>query len=66
MNPAAKATTGPLHAVPCAHCGAAMDMRGLQEQNLVENGQHVVCDACNRPSLIVAVQQTTIIRVRQA
>ena len=62
----ARTTSGPLHAVPCAHCGAAQDMRGLDEQHLLENGQNVICDGCNMPSEIVAVAKTTVVRLRQA
>jgi DNA-directed RNA polymerase subunit RPC12/RpoP len=63
--PALGTTSGPLHAVPCAHCGTAQDMRILDEQKLIETGQGVVCDHCKRTSRIVGVRETKVIVLRQ-
>jgi len=63
--PAAGTTNGPLHAVPCAHCGTPQDLRILSEQKLLDNGQGVVCDHCNRTSKIVALKEITVVVLRQ-
>jgi hypothetical protein len=63
---AAKTTQGPLHAVPCAHCGAPQDARVLDEQKLIEVGQGMICDNCNKTSVIAGVRQTKVIVLRQA
>lgn len=63
--PAEGTTSGPMHAVPCAHCGTAQDLRILDDQKLVENGQGVVCDHCNRTSRIVGIRETKVIVLRQ-
>jgi hypothetical protein len=63
--PAAGTTNGPLHAVPCAHCGTPQDMRGLDEQKLLENGAEIVCDNCERTSTVVGIKQLKVIVLRQ-
>lgn len=63
--PATGTTSGPLHAVPCAHCGAKQDARELDAQQLIETGQGLVCDNCKRTSTIVGVRQTKVIVLRQ-
>jgi len=63
--PAQGTTNGPLHAVPCAHCGARQDLRLLDEQKLLDMGQGVVCDHCKRTSRIVGVRETKVIVLRQ-
>lgn len=59
-------TSGPAHKVPCAHCGADLDLRDLEAQSLLEHGSNVICDDCNRPSEIVRVQKVTVVSLRQA
>jgi hypothetical protein len=66
MTATPRTTSGPASAVPCAHCGAPGDYRGLEEQHLLDTGHTVICDACNRTSEIVGVQQVTLVRLRQA
>jgi DNA-directed RNA polymerase subunit RPC12/RpoP len=51
--------------VPCAHCGTPQDLRILSEQKLLDNGQGVVCDHCNRTSKIVALKEITVVVLRQ-
>jgi hypothetical protein len=63
--PAAGTTNGPLHAVPCAHCGGAQDMRELDAQQLLERGSSVVCDHCKRKSLIVGIREVKVVVLRQ-
>lgn len=63
--PAAGTTNGPLHAVPCAHCGTPQDLRALDEQKLVENGAGISCDRCNRISEVVGIKNIKLIVMRQ-
>lgn len=63
--PAAGTTQGPLHAVPCAHCGKPNDMRVLDEQKLIDPGSGVECDHCGRISTIVGVRQTKVVVLKQ-
>lgn len=66
MDLSKRTTHGPLHAVPCAHCGGANDMRDIKDQGLLDNGQAMICDHCGRRSEIVQVAETTIVKVRQS
>jgi len=56
---------GPLHAVPCAHCGAPQDLREADKDMLVEVGRGCVCDHCNRTSEIVGVREIKVVVMRQ-
>jgi hypothetical protein len=63
----AKPTKGPLHAVPCPHCGATNDFRDLQETYgaTFEPGFKTDCDHCGRHMEVVAVQPVVFVGVRQ-
>lgn len=63
--PAAGTTNGPLHAVPCAHCGHPNDLRELDAQQLVDKGSGVVCDNCDKTSRIVGIRELKIVVLRQ-
>lgn len=41
-------TTGPVHAVPCPHCGRTNDLRELESQNLLDTGSQLVCAPVDR------------------
>ena len=63
--------TGPLHAVPCPHCGHTSDWRELELAgdygNIgLEPGTTVSCDHCNLMMRVVGVNRVTIITVRRA
>lgn len=57
-------TQGPMHAVPCPHCGAPNDFREL-ESHKAEPGDTAACDACDGVMQITAMQPVTIVRVRK-
>ena len=65
--PSAKVTKGPLHNVPCPHCGTGIDCRDLQETygTSFEPGMKIDCDHCGRHMQVTAVQSVTIVTVRQ-
>lgn len=57
-------TTGPVHRVPCPHCGKPQDMRELAAQNLLDTGNDVVCEDCGRVYIITGIAQIMLITVR--
>lgn len=70
--PGKSVTQGPIHKVPCPHCGGALDFRahadgesggtGWGEQALETNAR-VDCDHCDRPSKILAKEKITVIKL---
>lgn len=56
---------GPIDRVPCPHCGKAMDLRDLRDQNVLDTGHHLLCDHCQRWSEICAIQIVTFVAVRK-
>jgi hypothetical protein len=34
---------GPVHHVPCPHCGRRNDLRELDSQNLLDTGSEIIC-----------------------
>lgn len=64
--PANAHKTGPIHAVPCAHCGLPNDLRKIKDEGVLERGGNMECDHCHMFSEIVAIQPVTIIAVRQS
>lgn len=64
--PAAPQTTaGPLHKVPCPHCGHPNDCRLLHEQSLLEAGHKIDCDRCHRLMLVLSCAPVVMVQVRQ-
>lgn len=62
-----RTTEGPLHAVPCPHCGKANDFRQLDEtiSSLLEGGTWVSCDHCGGQLTVVKVVPIKVVQVRQ-
>ncbi len=65
--------TGPVERVTCPHCGKHNDFRHLQEQQLLDTGSTVQCDAkdargnvigCGRLMKVVAVRQVLVVAVQ--
>lgn len=65
--------TGPVERVTCPHCGKPNDFRPLQEQQLLDTGSTVQCDAkdargntigCGRIMKVVAVRQVLVVAVQ--
>ncbi len=56
---------GPIHAVPCPHCGKPNDFRDLQQQQLLDTGHTVGCDHCGRQMDVVRIAPVTVISVRK-
>lgn len=63
--PAAGTTKGPVHAVPCAHCGHAQDLRVIDAQKLLDVNAGVVCDHCDKTSNIVSIREIKFVVLRQ-
>lgn len=63
--PAAGMVNGPLHAVPCAHCGRPNDLRDLDGQKILEVGSGLVCDHCGRTSKIAGIKELKIVVLKQ-
>lgn len=63
--PAPGTTNGPMHSVPCAHCGHKNDLRELEAQKLVEVGQGIICDNCSKQSRIVGMKSVMMVVLRQ-
>jgi endogenous inhibitor of DNA gyrase (YacG/DUF329 family) len=67
-----QATQGPIHRVPCPHCGKPNDFRahadselggaGWGEQGL-ETGAKVDCDQCGRFAKILAIEKVVVIKL---
>jgi len=67
-------TSGPLHAVPCPHCGKHNDLRELASQNLLDTGHRITCGSikgddvrsgyCGRIFQVTRIQPITIVQVR--
>ncbi len=70
--PGKSVTQGPIHRVPCPHCGQALNFQahadadsggaGWGEQGL-ETGARVDCDHCERTSKILAKEKITVIKL---
>ncbi len=72
LPPRQGVTQGPIHKVPCPHCGQPLDFRahageelggtGWGEQGL-ETGAVVDCDHCSRKSRVAAVERITVVKL---
>lgn len=56
---------GPVHHVPCPHCGRPNDLRELDSQNLLDTGAEIICSSvdgsagtghCGRLFMVSAVR----------
>lgn len=67
VQPTAATVDGPVHKVPCAHCGKPNDLRVLQKDlgESFEPGTSYQCDHCHRLNRITKVVPTLVIQVRQ-
>ena len=63
QQPPPATTSGPIHGVPCPHCGKLNDFREVREE--LDKGLAVSCDVCNRMIEVVGVQPVTVVRVRR-
>ena len=63
---------GPVHGVPCPHCGRTNDLRELDSQNLLDTGAEIVCSAldgtpsgghCGRLFQVVRIQAVKFVVV---
>lgn len=70
-----KTVSGPMHAVPCPHCGRTHDMRDLESQQLLDTGADITCEPlegqpdtgyCRRVFTIVGMRPITVVTVRQS
>lgn len=64
-----KSSQGPVHRVPCPHCGFMNDFRNLDSQGLLDTGHSVYCrdddgGGCGRLMMVVAVQTIKMIAVK--
>lgn len=61
----AKATSGRVDAVPCAHCGTTMDLRPAKESGVLDTAIDVTCDTCHKTSRVVGVKDVTMVALKQ-
>jgi phage terminase large subunit GpA-like protein len=75
LPPRQGTTHGPLHKVPCPHCGKPNDFRPLagEEQGMsgwgdqgLETGATIECDHCRRLSKIAGVERITVVTLVRA
>jgi len=79
MPPAAPArhgmTSGPMHKVPCPHCGKDLNFSAHAGEELggtgwgdqaLEVGATIDCDHCDRQSKVAAVQRVTVVKLVRA
>jgi endogenous inhibitor of DNA gyrase (YacG/DUF329 family) len=69
MGVAASTVSGPVSAVPCAHCGKPQDYTALENQRDEEGlapelprGARVECDDCGKLSEVVDVRKVVLVR----
>ncbi|HEY4266776.1 MAG TPA: hypothetical protein VGM94_01160 [Galbitalea sp.] len=58
-------TQGPIHRVPCPHCGQPEDFRALNDQQLLDTGHQVVCEHCGYSMEVVGIQDVKVVSVRK-
>lgn len=65
-------TGGPIHGVPCPHCGTPNDLRDLDAQNLLDTGNEIVCSPvdgaigtkhCGRMFVVSRIQMVKVVQV---
>jgi hypothetical protein len=63
----AQATSGPVNAVPCPHCGKPNDLSPhAEEEQHLDTGNEFDCDHCHRLMQVTAIKQVTVVSVRQS
>lgn len=60
-----KAVIGPISRVPCPWCGTKNDFREVNEQFPLEGGCVVDCDRCQQKSIVVQVDRSPRIVLKQ-
>lgn len=62
-----KMTTGPIHSVPCPHCGHRQDLRIIRDaaRESFEVGAFGSCDKCLRVWDITMIQPVVVVKLRQ-
>lgn len=61
----ARTVQGPIHAVPCPHCGKHNDFRTLKSEQLVDTGHQMFCDYCGRSMEVVKMATVEFLVVRR-
>ena len=61
----ASTVQGPIHQVPCPHCGKPNDFRTLKSQQLVDTGHCTFCDWCGRSMEVVKMATIEVLVVRR-
>lgn len=56
---------GPIHAVPCPHCGKPNDYRTLKSEQLLDTGHCNFCDYCGHSMEVVKLATIEIVVVRR-
>lgn len=56
---------GPIHQVPCPHCGKPNDFRTLKGQQLLDTGHCMFCDHCGRSMEVVKIATVEFLVVRR-
>lgn len=65
-NPATRVLSGPVHAVPCPHCGKPNDFRPLRDQMLLVEESQFDCDHCGHVMEFLNLRKVELINVRQS
>lgn len=63
--PLPSTTSGPIHQVPCPHCGKPNDFRALKSQQLIDTGHQMYCDHCGRSMEVVRIATVEVVSVRR-
>lgn len=58
-------TSGPVHAVPCPHCGKPNDFRPIRDQMLLVEEAQFDCDHCGRVMEFMQMKSIQVITLRQ-
>lgn len=58
-QPLPPTTQGPVHAVPCPHCGRPNNCKGLHE--MLTSGTTLTCDHCGQLMQIVGVKMVQVV-----
>jgi hypothetical protein len=64
-GPQSPVVNGTIDRVPCPHCGHRNDFRLLREQQLLDTGHRMDCDACHRVMEVTSIRDVTVVAVRK-
>lgn len=64
-GPQSPVVSGMIDRVPCPHCGHRNDFRLLREQQLLDTGHRMDCDACHRVMEVTSIRDVTVVAVRK-